>query len=608
MKFKNAIPFLLAKTVAVCLIALVMFSSFASAMIFTTDGVKVDNDGALTKISTELKNINGYNGNVSLIVASQNKINGKISDIKVDTKEVDSFGNVSLSASVSLSDGEEAVYYIVDENGSSVKNAPPGNISNLSVKTKSDSATLSWDAAADDNDSVQYIIYNDGTECGRTSDTSYTIEGLSKGQEYTFGVEAADHMGLLSTKAEIKATAVNGMTLEQAAEFADYYAVNKYGQSVKYKNLAASLLPNKSYFDDNLYYMWQICSYGNNDVKPHSVTFKPTNVTENINKDYTIYILASGSKSGDMLYIYDGDNPVSSPNDSLILYNTWDLKNPESDEPWQMYKLRVKDWDVTADEIIGFNKKAGNINLREVYIFDSAKVTDEIDAAMLGKEVPDAKIFIASDSIAAQYNSGSVVGWGMEFKNYIADNAELVNLAYPGSSTVSFPNKTEMFESVGSGDYVLICFGHNDSMTDSRGVPLDEYKENLKDYINKTVERGATPIILTSIPQFNSSANKMVYNEGEALMAYRKAALEVADEMGIESFDSAYALNDAFEKAKLEDEDAAKAEFNDMYADEGWANRTHLTQSGAELLAELIAKGLYNNPELESLHRFLVVK
>ena len=213
-------------------------------------------------------------------------------------------------------------------------------------------------------------------------------------------------------------------------------------------------------------------------------------------------------------------------------------------------------------------------------------------------------IVIASDSIAAEYKSGSIVGWGMEFKNHLTGNATLVNLANPGSSTKTFPNKQQMIDSLSNGDIALICFGHNDSMTDSRGVPLDEYKVNLKDYIDSVKAKGAIPVILTSIPQYNAGGS-IVYNKTDGITPYRDAALEVAAANNVQSIDAARIVYTTFMAECAEDADATKAKFALMYADEGYANRTHLTKSGAAFLAQIIAKNLYNNPNIAGIQNLI---
>lgn len=194
----------------------------------------------------------------------------------------------------------------------------------------------------------------------------------------------------------------SGISFKDAADLAEYYAINTYNKRVRYKNLTCSPLVGKSYFDDSKYYMWQICSYGNNSVKPHSVTFSPTNVTENMTKDYTVYILAAGTKSGDKLHIYDGDNPVSEPNATVTLNNTWDLKDTSNNAPLVMNKVRVKNWNVTSDEILGLNKKDGNVDVREIYIFESKNVSDELDSVIM-------------NSTMGKYEDANPVGDDMTF-------------------------------------------------------------------------------------------------------------------------------------------------------------------------------------------------
>ncbi len=56
-------------------------------------------------------------------------------------------------------------------------------------------ATLKWEPSSDDVGVKEYVVYQDGSEIGRTPDLRYKVIGLEKLKTYTFEVAAADDGG-----------------------------------------------------------------------------------------------------------------------------------------------------------------------------------------------------------------------------------------------------------------------------------------------------------------------------------------------------------------------------------------------------------------------------
>src|SRR5882724_2020427 len=70
----------------------------------------------------------------------------------------------------------------------------------LVTATTGSSVSLSWSASTDNVGVAGYGIYRDGTLIGSTTQTSYTIGGLSCGTTYTVGVDAYDAAGNRSAR------------------------------------------------------------------------------------------------------------------------------------------------------------------------------------------------------------------------------------------------------------------------------------------------------------------------------------------------------------------------------------------------------------------------
>ena len=120
---------------------------------------------------------------------------------------------------------------------------------------------------------------------------------------------------------------------------------------------------------------------------------------------------------------------------------------------------------------------------------------------------------------------------------YIKDDVFIRSFAINGRSTKSFIDQGRLEQAknyIESGDIVLIQFGHNDQkMSDPLRYtePYGAYQENLKLMADIAKEKGAYPVILSSIARrlFDEKGNFLPGSHGE----YPKAAEELAKREGI---------------------------------------------------------------------------
>lgn len=122
----------------------------------------------------------------------------------------------------------------------------------------------------------------------------------------------------------------------------------------------------------------------------------------------------------------------------------------------------------------------------------------------------------------------------------IAQGEEVDN-ARSGASSKDFrtlENYTDIVNNISAGDYLIIQFGHNDSKaddpdryTDPTGDVNDpnSYKYSLMQYIDMAFEKGAYPILATSV------SRKRLSDAG--LEQYVNAAKELGEELGIPTLD-----------------------------------------------------------------------
>jgi lysophospholipase L1-like esterase len=110
--------------------------------------------------------------------------------------------------------------------------------------------------------------------------------------------------------------------------------------------------------------------------------------------------------------------------------------------------------------------------------------------------------------------------------------AAVSDKALSGRSSKSFYDEgawTPIRNALHAGDYVFIQFGHNDEKTDDPArytQPSTTYTQYLTKYIDETIAKGATPVLLTSIQRNKWSGGKLADTHGEYPAAVRKLAMQ----------------------------------------------------------------------------------
>ncbi|MDP4240276.1 MAG: rhamnogalacturonan acetylesterase [Bacteroidota bacterium] len=144
-------------------------------------------------------------------------------------------------------------------------------------------------------------------------------------------------------------------------------------------------------------------------------------------------------------------------------------------------------------------------------------------------------VFTIGDSTMAEKSPNTTErGWGMLFSSFVnTDQVQVKNYGKNGRSTKSFIDEgwwTTVLDSLRPGDFVLIQFGHNDEKTDVslHTDPATSFRENLKKFVYETREKGATPILLTSIVRRSFDADEnMVDSHGDFPQATRETARQL---------------------------------------------------------------------------------
>ncbi|KAF2515585.1 rhamnogalacturonan acetylesterase [Flavobacterium foetidum] len=184
-------------------------------------------------------------------------------------------------------------------------------------------------------------------------------------------------------------------------------------------------------------------------------------------------------------------------------------------------------------------------------------------------------------------------GWAQVLQSFFKDEIVIVNKAVNGRSTKSFIAEKRwdsIYNKLKKGDYVLIEFGHNDEKIEdpSRYTnPHTAYRYNLIRFVKESREKGAIPILLTSIARRNfNDKGVLVPTHGEYPLETRLVAQEykvpfIDLEYHTESLEQSYGP----EKSKLLHLHFKAGE--NAYYDKDKADDTHLSLKGATEIAQI---------------------
>lgn len=124
-------------------------------------------------------------------------------------------------------------------------------------------------------------------------------------------------------------------------------------------------------------------------------------------------------------------------------------------------------------------------------------------------------------------------GWAQLLQDFFTDEVLVDNRAVNGRSTRSFIGENRwksVYDSLKTGDYVFIQFGHNDQkVKDATRYtnPHTAYRQNLIRFVEDTREKGAIPVLFSSIVRrkFNEHG-VLVDTHGQYPMETRLVAKE----------------------------------------------------------------------------------
>ncbi|WP_405381052.1 rhamnogalacturonan acetylesterase [Maribacter sp. LLG6340-A2] len=184
-------------------------------------------------------------------------------------------------------------------------------------------------------------------------------------------------------------------------------------------------------------------------------------------------------------------------------------------------------------------------------------------------------------------------GWAQVLPQFFTDSVKVDNRAVNGRSSRSFITEgrwNDVMKTLSPGDYVFIQFGHNDQkIKDATRYtnPHTSYRANLKQFVLDTREKGALPVLFSSIVRRN-------FNEfGTLVDTHGLYPLEVrllAQEMNVPFIDLQFLTEQLEMTYGAEGSKALHLHFQPgehPYYPDGKADNTHLSKKGALEVAGL---------------------
>ena len=267
-------------------------------------------------------------------------------------------------------------------------------------------------------------------------------------------------------------------------------------------------------------------------------------------------------------------------------------------------EITADKYDKTTDMAV--NQRMDSTDFFKVLSVNTGTLIPMINAVQADDTVAeDAVIYVVGDSTAAVYGDERYPrkGWAQLLQNYFSNN-KVVDYALSGRSSKSFKveaNYKALKENIKAGDYLIVQFGHNDSKADDAARYTDpagdrftegSFKNSMLEYVNLAKDKGAKPILATSISRRNL--------KDTSLEQYVNATKELGDELHIPVLDL-YAKTKAYINEVGLDE--AKSMFNHVKIKDsrfvgysGYVNSryyakedtddTHINIYGADLISQ----------------------
>jgi lysophospholipase L1-like esterase len=205
-------------------------------------------------------------------------------------------------------------------------------------------------------------------------------------------------------------------------------------------------------------------------------------------------------------------------------------------------------------------------------------------------------IFLAGDSTVASCprNEAPMAGWGQLFQSFFTEEVKVLNFAKGGASTNTFIEIGYLdiiLEFIQPNDYLFIQFGHNDQKSFGTQA-YTTYQSYLTKYVNGAREKGATPILVTSVHRRNfDEQGKLVNTLGD----YPVSMIQLAEELDVQLINLWEKTEKLYQTLGVEGSRQLFTQFtpneHPNYPD-GIEDNTHFCEHGANEVGKLVMEGI----------------
>ncbi len=236
-----------------------------------------------------------------------------------------------------------------------------------------------------------------------------------------------------------------------------------------------------------------------------------------------------------------------------------------------------------------------------IVIFGCKNETGQTESTEKESAKNNFTIYMIGDSTMANKKNpdeNPEYGWGQVLPEYFTDNVTIDNRAVNGRSSRSFIGEgrwDSILKTLKEGDYVFIQFGHNDQKfksPDRYTNPHVTYRHNLIRFVEETRQKGATPVLFSSIVRRNFNEHgTLIDTHGEYPLETRLVALEY----DVPFIDLQYFTENLEESYGLEGSKKLHLHFEPgehPYYKDGKEDNTHLSKLGANEVAKLALEEL----------------
>lgn len=210
-------------------------------------------------------------------------------------------------------------------------------------------------------------------------------------------------------------------------------------------------------------------------------------------------------------------------------------------------------------------------------------------------------LFLVGDSTMADKkdpDKNPEHGWGQILPTLMTNTISIQNHAANGRSSKSFRTEglwDKVYTQLKKGDYVIIQFGHNDQKSEDPERftnPTTQYRANLERYVKETREKGATPILMTSIVRRNFNENGVLIDTHNLYPIIVRMVAKDLDVPFVDMQQETEEIVVSYGPEKSKELYLHLPSNEKSYYPKGRNDDTHLSKLGATLTAEKATKQL----------------